>query len=120
MKELKTQIVSALLVILTLAAVAAAGLNFRQQQLYFTPEDGVEWVDRLDRHPLAQAGPGLVEARFVVPDSPADKAGIHVGDVLERIQTVPIEKAHEVPQVLYRIGPWQKGDYFILRRGVET
>ena len=120
MKELKTQIVSALLVILTLAAVAAAGLNFRQQQLYFTPEDGVEWVDRLDRHPQAQAGPGLVEARYVVPDSPADKAGIHVGDVLERIQTVPIEKAQDVPQVLYRIGPWQKAEYFILRRGVET
>ena len=119
-KELKTQIVSALLVILTLAAVAAAGLNFRQQQLYFTPEDGVEWVDRLDRHPQAQAGPGLVEARYVVPDSPADKAGIRVGDVLERIQTVPIEKAQDVPQVLYRIGPWQKADYFILRRGVET
>ena len=120
MKELKTQIVSALLVILTLAAVAAAGLNFRQQQLYFTPEDGVEWVDRLDRHPQAQAGPGLVEARYVVPDSPADKAGIRVGDVLERIQTVPIEKAQDVPQVLYRIGPWQKAEYFILRRGVET
>ncbi len=120
MKELKTQIVSALLVILTLAAVAAAGLNFRQQQLYFTPEDGVEWVDRLDRHPQAQAGPGLVEARYVTPDSPADKAGIHVGDVLERIQTVPIEKTQDVPQVLYRIGPWQKAEYFILRRGVET
>ena len=120
MKELKTQLVSALLVILTLAAVAAAGLNFRQQQLYFTPEDGVEWVDRLDRHPQAQAGPGLVEARYVLPDSPADKAGIHVGDVLERIQTVPIEKAQDVPQVLYRIGPWQKAEYFILRRGVET
>ncbi len=120
MKELKTQIVSALLVILTLAAVVAAGINFRQQQLYPTPEDGVEWVDRLDRHPKAQAGPGLVEARFVIPNSPADKAGIHVGDVLERIQTVPVERAQDVPQVLYRIGPWQKVDYFILRRGVET
>ncbi len=120
MKELKTQIVSALLVILTLAAMVAAALNFRQQQLYFTPEDGVEWVDRLDRHPKAQAGPGLVEAGYVTPDSPADKAGIRVGDVLERIQTVPIEKAQDVPQVLYRIGPWQKADYFILRSGVET
>ena len=120
MKEFKTQIVSALLVILTLAAMVAAGTNFRQQQVYFTPEDGVDWVDRLDRHPLAQAGPGMVEARFVLPESPADKAGIHVGDVLERIQTVPIEKAHDIPQILLRIGPWQKADYFILRRGVET
>ncbi|MBY0505655.1 MAG: PAS domain S-box protein [Bryobacteraceae bacterium] len=119
-KELKNQIAGALLVILTLAAMAAAGLNFRQQYLYPTPEDGVDWVNRLDRHPKAQAGPGLVEARYVAPNSPADKAGIHVGDVLERIQTVPIEHAEDVPQVLYRIGPWQKADYFILRRGVET
>ncbi len=120
MKELKSQIASALLVILTLAAMAAAGLNFRQQHLYFTPEDGVEWVDRLDKHPQAQAGPGLVEARYVVPNSAADKAGIHAGDILERIQTVPIERAQDVPQVLTGIGAWQKVDYFILRRGVET
>ena len=96
MKELKTQIVSALLVILTLAAIAVAGVNFSRQQKDLTPEDGVDWVDRLDRHPQAQAGPGLVEARFVAPNSPADKAGIHAGDVLERIQTVPIEKARGV------------------------
>jgi len=120
LKELKTQIVSAALVILTLASIVAAGLNFRQQNLHPTPMDGVDWVDRLDRHPQAQAGAGMVEARYVAPDSPADKAGIHVGDVLERIQTVPIEKAQDVPQILYRIGPWEKADYFILRRGIET
>jgi PAS domain S-box-containing protein len=120
MKELKTQIVSALLVILTLAAVGAAWINFRHQNEDTSPEDGVEWVDRLDRHPQAQAGPGMVQARYIVPNSPADKAGIHVGDVLERIQTVTIDLASDVTQVLRTIGAWQKADYFILRSGVET
>jgi two-component system NtrC family sensor kinase len=120
MKELKTQIVSALLVILTLAATVAAWINFRHQNEDTNPEDGVEWVDRRDRHPDAKTGPGMVEARYIVPNSAADRAGLHVGDILQRIQTVTIDKAADVTQVLRTIGAWQKADYYILRRGVET
>ena len=45
MRELKQQLVSALLVILTVAAVVAAAINFQQQSRYHLPDDGVTWVD---------------------------------------------------------------------------
>jgi len=41
MKDLKLQFVSALLVIVTVAAVLAAALNFQQQSRYHLPDDGV-------------------------------------------------------------------------------
>ena len=46
MKELKEQFVSALLVILTVAAVIASVINFQQQHRFRLPDDGVVWVDR--------------------------------------------------------------------------
>ena len=49
MKELKQQLVSALLVIVTVAAVIAAAINFQQQSRYHLPDDGVTWVDQSRR-----------------------------------------------------------------------
>ena len=46
MKELKQQLVSALLVIVTVAAVIAAAINFQQQSRFHLPDDGVTWLDR--------------------------------------------------------------------------
>ncbi len=46
MKELKQQFVSALLVVLTVAAVIAAAINFQQQSRFHLSDDGVTWVDR--------------------------------------------------------------------------
>lgn len=119
MNELKGQIVNALLVILTVATVIAAALNFQQQQLVHMPDDGVVWGDRSDKHPDSKTGPGLVEARHVEPGGPGDRAGLKPGDVLQKIRAVAIEKAIDVPQVLWSTGAWNKVDYYVLRRGVE-
>ena len=69
MKDLKSQFVSALLFILTVAAVSCAIVNFRQQRLYHYPEDGVTWVDRA----------GTVVALHVDAGGQAEKAGIRNG-----------------------------------------
>ena len=45
-KPLKQQLISALLVILTAAALIAAGINFQQQRKFRLPDDGVTWVDQ--------------------------------------------------------------------------
>ena len=48
MKDLKTQVGGALLVILTGTLVVCAVLNFQQHELFRLPEDGVTWMDHLD------------------------------------------------------------------------
>ena len=70
MKEIKDQLISALLVIVTVAAVISAGINFQQQQRFHLPDDGVTWVDR----------DGAVKAVYIAPDSGAARAGLRAGD----------------------------------------
>src|SRR5580700_10517554 len=114
MKELKAQLVSALLVILTMAAIVGAAFNFQQQGRFHLPEDGVTWVDRtvgeIDR-PVAL---------FIATGSPAEKAGVHTGDVLVSIDDLPIENALEATQVLARLGAWRKAKYELMRGATEV
>lgn len=108
-QELKFQLSTAVLTILTVAAVTSALINFQQQQRFHLPEDGVIWVDR------AQG----VEALQVTRGSQAFKAGLHEGDLLRKINGAPVEKAIQVTQTLVGIGSWNKADYLVSRQGVE-
>jgi signal transduction histidine kinase len=108
-QELKFQLSTAVLTILTLAAGVAAVINFQQQHRFRLPEDGVVWVDR---H-------GSVEALYVTKGSGGSNAGVHPGDRLASINGVPIANAANVTQVLVRIGSWSKAVYHISRLGVE-
>ena len=45
-QELKFQLSTAILTILTIAASGAALVNFQQTEKFRLPEDGVIWVDR--------------------------------------------------------------------------
>src|SRR5580692_11496954 len=100
MKEFKQQLVSALLVILTVAAVVAGALNFEQQQKYHLPDDGVTWLDRTvgERQQAVAA--------FVLPGSPGDKAGIHKDDALVSINGIPVENSQQAAVVLNHLGVW--------------
>ncbi|MGO9896911.1 MAG: ATP-binding protein [Bryobacteraceae bacterium] len=110
MKELKFQLSTALLTILTLAAGITAFFNFEQQRHFNRlAEDGAIWVDRS----------GHVEALYVKAGSGAANAGIHPGDRLISINTLPIRKALDVPKVLAAIGTWIKADYVITHGGIE-
>ena len=110
MKELKQQLVSALLVILTVAAFVAAAINFQQQSRFHLPDDGVTWSDKN----------GSVTALYLVPAGAAEKAGLRKGDHLISISNVPVQNALEATAVLARLGPWKKADYKIRRNGVEV
>jgi PAS domain S-box-containing protein len=114
MKELKQQLVSALLVVVTVAAVIAAAINFQQQSRYHLPDDGVTWVDRIDGDRTH------VVAAFVAPGSAGEKAGVHVGDVLVSIEGVPIEHEVDATEILARLGSWKKAEYKILHGGIEV
>ena len=103
LQELKFQLSTAILTILTLAVSVAAVVNFGQYRRFHLPDDGVVWVDRA----------GGVEALAVTPGGSGDKAHIHPGDRLLRIQGTLIHRALDVPQILARLGAWSRTTYTI-------
>ena len=114
MNELKRQFASALLVLLTVAAVSCAVINFQQQSRYHLPDDGVTWIDK------SAGATSRVVAVYVSRGSPGEKAGIHVGDVLVSIEGVKVDQASDAMQVLARLGPWRKAEYQIKHDGIEV
>ncbi|HEX6897047.1 MAG TPA: histidine kinase, partial [Bryobacteraceae bacterium] len=114
MRDLKTQFVSALLFILTVAAVCCATINFRHQKIDTLPEDGVVWVDRT----LAN-GQDVVQASHLTSGGEAENAGIHTGDILLEISGNPIRKSIDVPRVLQQIGSWSQARYSLRRGNVQ-
>ncbi len=89
-QELKFQLSTAILTVLTLAAGTAAFWNLDLQLHFRLPDDGVIWVDRQ----------GGVEALDVTRRGPGAKAGVHPGDRLESIQGLPIAQATDVARHL--------------------
>jgi len=111
LRDLKTQFVSALLFVLTVAAVCCALVSFRQQTMYHLPDDGVTWVDR-----TGVDGRNWVLALHVTPGSQGYNAGIRAGDALLQVAGHAIAKTVDVPQALQQVGIWRKTEY-IVRRG---
>ncbi len=110
LQELKFQLSTAILTILTLAASVAAVVNFEQSYRLHLPDDGVIWVDRA----------GGVEALYVSPHGSGERAGIHVHDRLVRIQGSPVQRSLDVPQILARLGPWSRTTYTVAQAGVQV
>jgi signal transduction histidine kinase len=108
-QELKFQLSTAILTILTIAAAVSAVINFQQQHKFRLADDGAVWVDRGHR----------VEALHIDPDGPAAKAGLKNGDTLLKIAGAATQRAIDVPQILARVGAWNKADYTASRNGVE-
>jgi hypothetical protein len=122
-KELKEQLVGALLVILTATAVICAALNYQQQERFRLPEDGAVWQDVADSS--SPATTYHVVAIHIEPGGPADNAGIREGDRLLRIggrlnpHGVEVKQSTDVARVLERIGTWGSANYYLLRGGIE-
>ena len=116
MKELKQQFGNALLVIVTVAVVVAAAINFQQQSRFHLPDDGVTWLDR--DHGAGQNS--SITAVYVAEGSPGEKAGIHKGDELISIADVPVQEAQDVTAILARLGAWRKTEYKVARNGEEV
>ncbi len=109
LQELRFQLSTALLTVLTIAAAIAAGVNYEQNHKFRLPDDGAIWSNSA----------GGVVAERVTPDGPADRAGIHVGDNLRSIQGQTITHAEDVPRTLGAIGAWGKAVYDLGRKAVD-
>ena len=114
MREFRQQLVSALLVVVTVAAVIAAAINFQQQSRVALPDDGVAWVDQVTTDQV-RGDLDHVVAAYVTPGSPALKAGLRTGDTLLSIEGVRMDNALKATEVLARLGPWRQADYEIQR-----
>jgi two-component system NtrC family sensor kinase len=110
--SLRMRLGAVLLALLTLAAVVFAFLNFQQRSRFVLSDDGVTWMDTASG----------VAAWHVVPDSPAAKAGIKEGDVVQAVRGVSIRRATDVTRVLFRVVPWTEIKYSLRRdnRTFET
>ena len=107
LQELKFQLSTAILTILTLAVSVGAVVNFGQYNKFRLPDDGVVWVDRAHQ----------VLALSVRPGSSGANANIRPGDHLIRIQGTLINRALDVPQILTRLGTWTETRYTIEQAG---
>ena len=94
------------LALLTIAAITFGVINFQQRLSFNVPDDGVSWVD----------GEQGVEAIFVAPNSPAERAGIRSGDVLISINGQAIGRAVEVTKRLWTLGIWSQAHYQVSRQ----
>src|SRR5271156_2019018 len=95
------------LALLTLAAFIFAILNFQQRSSFVLPDDGVTWRD------TSQG----VAAWHVVKDSPAAKAGIKQGDIVETVRGFSVHRATDVTKLLFRVAPWMEIRYQLRRDG---
>jgi two-component system, NtrC family, sensor kinase len=115
LQELKFQLSTAILTVLTIAAAIAAALNYQQIHRFRLPDDGVTWADSAGVN-----GQNAVFALRVAPNGPADRAGIRENDVLKSIQTAPIRDTSDVPQRLAYVGAWAKAAYVVRRISPDT
>jgi two-component system, NtrC family, sensor kinase len=115
LQELKFQLSTAVLTVLTIAAGIAAALNYQQIHRFRLPDDGVVWADRIGPN-----GQNTVFALRVVPNGPAERAGIRPDDVLKSIQAAAVRDTSDVPQRLAYVGAWAKAAYVVRRNSPDT
>jgi PAS domain S-box-containing protein len=95
------------LALLSLVLVGFGILNYEQRGLFQVPDDGITWEE----------SPQGVIAWIVAPGGPADRAGIHEGDILKAINGQPITTQQEAVQQVYRLGVWSLANYSLTRNG---
>src|SRR5579863_8930531 len=110
LQELKFQLSTAILTVLTIAAAIAAVLNYQQNQRFRLPDDGVVWRDHS----------GVVVATRVIPNGPGEHAGIRVNDVLESIKGVQVRTTEDVSRILASGGAWTQASYVFRRAGIDV
>ena len=110
LQDLRFQLSTAILTVLTIAAAVAAGFNYQQQQIFRLPDDGVIW----------RVQHGQVVATHVIPKGAGYLAGIRAGDVLVSIQGVPVYTTQDVAKLQASPGAWSQETYGYKRNGVPV
>ena len=109
-RELQSRFLALLLALLSVAAIVFAAINFQKDREYFTPYDGVWWVEDGEH----------LRAQRVDFNGPGEKAGIKQGDWLVALDGRNITNVASLEQQLYRTGIWSKATYSLVRQGIPV
>ena len=109
-RESYTRFVASLLAIFTVAAVAFGYINWRKEQDFEIPYDGVWWVEQ----------DGSLTAKRVQHSGPGEKAGIKVGDVVLQVNGQEVASFPALSRQIFRAGTWNKIEYGLKRKGVPV
>ncbi len=101
----QTRLLALLLAVCTLAAMGLAIANLVQESGSDPATDGVHWTET----------EGGLRAYIVPADTPGDKAGIRVGDVLTAINDVPTPRVAVLERAIEQSGVYTTAKYSILR-----
>src|SRR6516164_7605899 len=71
-RDLQTRFFAVILALISVAAMVFAWINFQKEREFFSPYDGVWWME---------SGSHL-QAQRVDPEGPGERAGIKLGDTL--------------------------------------
>jgi two-component system NtrC family sensor kinase len=106
----QTRILAVALAVATVAICVFAALNVRQESSFDVPTDGAWWVE----------ASGGLRAERVPADSPAQRAGVRPGDILQAINDRPTPRLAPFIQETFRSGIWAHATYSILRPNART
>src|SRR5438270_4764323 len=107
-RDFQLRFTAGLLVLLTTAAVVLAWINFQKEPEFQIPYDGVSWMEHN----------GSLFADRVEASGPGARAGIKQGDQLVAVNEHEVKAAPGLIRQLYRVGPWSKATYSLLRQSV--
>ena len=102
----QTRLLALLLAVCTLAATGLAIANLVQESESDPATDGVHWTEAT----------GGLRAYIVPAETPGDKAGIRVGDVLTAINDVPTPRVAILEREIEQSGIYTTAKYSILRQ----
>ena len=102
----QTRVLAVALAVVTLAACILAAINLHSEWSFETPTDGVMW---------REASGGVLLAERVPADSPAERAGIRKGDLLQAVNDHPTPRSAALVRQLFHSGIWGHATYSILR-----
>ncbi len=102
----QTRILAVALALATLGVCVLAGFNLSQELSVEFPTDGTVWVE-------AQGG---LRADRVAADSPASKAGIRAGDILEAINGEPTLRLASQVRAMYANGIYEHAATYLIAR----
>jgi two-component system, NtrC family, sensor kinase len=104
-RDFQIRFTAGFLVLLTVAAVTLSWINYRKEQQFVAPYDGVWWIER----------GGDIVANKVDPRGPGAQAGIKRGDRLIAIDSRAIPTISVLMSQLYHDGQWSKATYTVQR-----
>jgi two-component system NtrC family sensor kinase len=109
-RDFQIRFTAGLLILLTVAAVTLAWINFQKESEFQVPYDGVWWVEHN----------GSLVADRVEANGPGAKAGIKEDDQLAQIDQRPVKDSATLNRQQYRIGAWSKTTYSLVRQSVPV